>query len=299
MKRNSEKVIRKMKKNKKSQVGLAWAMISLVVGTAIIFCAILGFDSVDANHLGVMIRLGKIQGTMDSGIKWTGILTHTEQYDMRIRKSKVDMLDEQSSATDSGGQAIFGSVSVNYKLKGVRSASNNVVQSLYANVGRDAVISDILNIEPIIKEGFKQATVEWEAIEILQNRQAVKEQAIENIRNNFPEEYFEIVDIVVEDIDFSTDFKLAIEQKKIATQNKLKEEEQVEVVKFQQQQEIEVYKAEAEKLRLQKAEVNELLNQQRMLDKWNGVLPQYLIITDDSQGLFLQLAKGELSGEPK
>ena len=98
---------------------------------------------------------------------------------------------------------------------------------------------------------------------------------------------------MVENIDFSDSFKLAIEEKKVATQNKLKEEEQVQVVKFQQQQEIEKYKAEAEKLRLQKQEVTALLNQQKMIEKWNGKLPDYLIITEGNEGIFLQLAQGK------
>ena len=45
---------------------------------------------------------------------------------------------------------------------------------------------------PIVREGFKQATVQFEALEILEKRQEVKELAKENIRKNFPEEYFEI-----------------------------------------------------------------------------------------------------------
>ena len=257
----------------------------------IVIILVAGFDIVDANHLGVKIELGKIKGIMYPGIEWTGIFTHTDQYDMRIRKVKVDMLDAQSSATDKDGQAVFGSVSVNYKLK----YGEEVITSLYSKVGSDEKIEEILNLKPLIKEGFKQATVEYEAIEILQNRQKIKELAQQNIKNNFPAEYFEIVDIVIEDLDFSVEFKTAIESKKTATQNKLKEKEQLEVVKYQQMQEIEKFKAQAEQLRLQKAEINELLNQQKMLDKWDGKLPQYLIITPDSQGLFLQLARGDIA----
>lgn len=280
-------------KEKKAN-GYAWGIVAIVVFLAAFVLFSLGFDTVDANHLGVKIRFGKILGTMEPSIQWTGLFTHVEQYDMRIRKAKVNMMDAASSATDKDGQAVYGAVSVNYRLK----PQKDVVQHLYSQVGSDNVLEDRLNLIPIIKEGFKQATVKWEAIEILQNRQTVKEQAQENIKKNFPTEYFEIVDIVVEDIDFSSDFKKAIEDKKTATQQKLKEQEQVEVVKFQQQQEIEKYKAEAEKLRLQKQEVTALLNEQKMIDKWNGQLPQYLIITPDSQGMFLQLAQGQgITGE--
>lgn len=267
------------------------AFVIIVFGGFILL--VMGFDKVEANHMGVKVRLGEITGTMNPGLEWTGILTSTKQYDMRIRQAKVDMLTEQNSATDKTGQIIFGSVSVNYRLK--REAE--VVKGLWSNVGIDRAIARTLNIKPIIKEGFKQATVTYEAIEILQNRQAVKELAIENIRNNFPGNYFEIVDIVVEDIDFTKDYKKAIEAKKIATQNKLMEEEKVQIVKFQQEQEIERYKAQAEQLRLQKNEITPMLIQKQMLEKWNGVLPTYMIITEDSQGMLLNLAQGKIAAE--
>lgn len=259
--------------------------VILSVGLFVMFA---GFDTVDANHLGVKVRLGKMAGIMEPGMQWTGVLTTVHQYDMRIRQVRVDMQGADAAA-DRDGQTVYGSVSVNYRLKG----DKNVVEKLYVNVGGDDVIAQRLNIEPIIREGFKQATVQFEAIQILEKRQEVKELAKENIKRNFPAEYFEIVDIVVENIDFSDGFNQAIEAKKVATQNRLKEEEQVQVVKFQQQQEIEKYKAEAEKLRLQKAEVTALLNEQKMIEKWDGKLPGYLIITPDSQGLFLQLAQGQ------
>lgn len=275
--------------NKKGNEGLAALGILIMILTIVgIIIAATGFDKVEANHLGVKVRLGQITGTMQPGLQWTGPLTHVYEYSMKIRKLQVVMHEDQS-ATDKDGQMVFGSVAVNYRLK----KDPKIVENLYANVGVDEQIANVLNIEPIIREGFKQATVEYEAIEILQNRQEVKELAKENIKKNFPEEYFEIVDIVVENIDFSAEFKQAIELKKIATQNKLKEEEQVQVVKFQQEQEIEKYKAEAEKLRLQKAEVTSLLNEQKMIEKWNGQLPQYLIITPDSQGMLLNLAQGK------
>lgn len=282
--------------NEKKGQEVMWGVIAIAVAIGILFVGIAGFDRVDANHLGVKVRLGEIKGTMDPGLEWTGVFTNVHQYDMRIRKEKVDMLTEGSSATDEDGQMVFGSVSVNYKLKGGRTNKNTVPQSLYENVGKDKDISNVLNIVPIIKEGFKQATVQYEAIEILQNRQEVKEEAIRNIRTNFPEEYFEIVDIVVEDIDFSKDFKKAIEDKKIATQNKLKEQEKIEVVKAQQAQMIEKYKAEAEKLRLQRNQVSPLLNRQLMLQKWNGKLPDTLIIQEGSSGLFMSLARGNPNG---
>jgi prohibitin 2 len=283
--------VREGTRMKKGQSGsdVFWGVFIVVCVLALVI-SILGFDQVDASHLGVMVKLGEIKGTMEPGLRWTGVFTHTYEYDMRLRKMTVQLLGEQS-ATDSTGQAVYGEVSINYMLK----QNKDLVQHLYENVGRDEELASKLLIEQKIREGFKQATVQYEAIEILQNRQAVKDLAKENIKANFPTDYFEINDITIENIDFSPEFKQAIEDKKVATQEKLKESERLEVVKLQQAQEIEKYKAEAEKLRLQKAEITDQLNTQKMLEKWDGKLPQYLIITPDSNGIFLQLAQGQIS----
>ena len=272
-------------KNKKGQAEIAGAVVVLIIVLGITV-ALLGVDGVEPNHLGVKVKFGKILGTMKPGVEWTGMFTHVYEYDMRIRKVSVNMLDEKSSATDKDGQAIFGSISVNFRLK---MGDTNVVQELYKNVGYDNIIADRLNIVPIIKEGFKQAIVQYEAIEILQKRQEVKEQAIKNIQANFPEDYFEIVDIVVEDLDFSVNFKAAIEAKKTATQEKLKEEEMVKVVMFQQQQEIERYKAQAEQLRLQKSQVTALLNQQKWIEAWDGHLPDTIMTSGPNVEWLMQL----------
>ncbi|MFW9875397.1 MAG: prohibitin family protein [Candidatus Thorarchaeota archaeon] len=252
-------------------------VIALFVGFA-------GFDTVDANHLGVKVKLGQLTGVMEPGLQWTGLFTQVYQYDLRIRKAQVD-LTGGGSAVDKTGQAIYATINVNYRLK----PSKDTVTELYKNVGSDDVIDDRLNLDAIIREGFKQATVKYDALEILDKRQEVKELAKENIHNNFPKEYFEIVDIVITNIDFSDNFKKAIEEKKTAEQLALKEQNQLEVVKFQQQQEIEKYKAEAEKLRLQKQEVSALLNQRQWIDKWDGHLPQFMMTSQDSVDMLMQL----------
>lgn len=269
---------------RKAQAELIVPIVLVVIFVIALFVGFAGFDTVDANHLGVKVKLGQLTGVMEPGLQWTGLFTQVYQYDLRIRKAQVD-LTGGGSAVDKTGQAIYATINVNYRLK----PSKDTVTELYKNVGSDDVIDDRLNLDAIIREGFKQATVKYDALEILDKRQEVKELAKENIHNNFPKEYFEIVDIVITNIDFSDNFKKAIEEKKTAEQLALKEQNQLEVVKFQQQQEIEKYKAEAEKLRLQKQEVSALLNQRQWIDKWDGHLPQFMMTSQDSVDMLMQL----------
>jgi len=262
------------------------AGVILLIGLMFVLgvVALAGFDSVDANHLGVKIRLGENVGVMYSGYEWTGLFTKVYQYDLRTRKNVIEM-SGINSAVDKTGQAIFATININYRVK----PTPETVQKLYNNVGTNDVIADVLNIDAIVSEGFKQATVKYDALEILDKRQEVKELAKENIRSNFPAEYFEIQDIIITNIDFSENFKLAIEEKKTAEQNALKEQNQLEVVKFQQEQEIAKFRAEAERLRLQKEEINELLIKKAWVDKWSGNLPLYMLTPTDNQEMMMVL----------
>ena len=273
-----------MKLNKKGQetfVGIFFGIfILLVVGGVLVM--LLGFDKVEANHLGVMVRYGQIIGVQEPSLKWTGLFTQVYQYDMRVRQAEIE-LSGSNSAVDKTGQYVSATINVNYRLK----RDPETVKKLYANIGTDPYIADVLNIDAIIKEGFKQTTTLYEALEILEKRQEVKEQAIENIRKNFPAEYFEITQIVVTNIDFSQSFKQAIENKKIAEQNAMEEENKLQVVIFQQKQDIEKFKAEAEKIRLQSQALTELTLRQKYLETWNGVLPMYMIANQDTINMFL------------
>jgi len=274
-----------MNKKGRGEIAGIGALAVIIIIAIFLFSSI---DKVEANHLGVQVKLGNVVGVQHAGIQWTGPLVHVHQYDLRIRKATID-LTEDYSAADKKGQSIYAQIDVNYRLK----ATEDAVKSLWTNVGKDNVVADRLNIHPLIAEGFKQATVKYSALEILEKRGEVKELAKENIKNNFPSEYFQIVDIVISNIDFGDDFKRALEEKQTAIQLAEKAKNELEMVKFEQQQEIEKYKAEAEKLRLQRQEISELLVQQQMIAKWDGRLPDQLIIQEGSSGLFLQLAKGD------
>lgn len=276
-------------KNKKSQVGTI-VFLFMVLFTIVIFVLLLGFDKVEASHLGVKVKFGQIIGVMHPSLQWTGLFVDVYPYDMRTRKAEIE-LSGDNYAPSKDGQKIFSLINVNYRVK----KSDQTIQDLYANVGADNIISDRLNINAIITEGMKQATVGYTAMEILEKRQEVKDKAIENIKKNFPQEYFEIENIVITNIAFSKEFADEIEKKQVAVQTALKEKNQLDVVRFQQQQSIEIYKAEAEKIKLQAQQLTDLTVKQRWIEKWSGNLPQYMITSQENANWLLQLPNTQIS----
>jgi regulator of protease activity HflC (stomatin/prohibitin superfamily) len=263
------------------KVGAAFVVFLLVFAAGAIIC-FMGFDIVQASHKGVMVRFGEIKGVMEPGIKWTGLFTSVEPYDLRIRKSTVKM-EGAFCAPDKTGQCIYAQIDVNYKLK------DNSVQSAYVHVGKDTEIVDKLNIVPIIVESFKRTTVQYEALDLLSHREEVAKATEDRIRERFPEEYFTIESVVVSNIDYSAQFNAAIDAAKTAVQLAQKAENDLERIKFEQQQEIEKYKADAEKLRLQKSEITEMLIQKQWIEKWDGKLPLYVISSQGTQDVLMNL----------
>ena len=282
-------------KNKKSQVELgiiAFFAILVVVGLLIMG---LGIDVVQPSHRGVMVRFGQILGIFKvgdayTGMRWTGLFTDVYTYDMRTRKVVIELVGDNYAPTKEG-QKVFSTINVNYRVKD----TEETITDLYANIGSDEIISDRLNINAIITEGFKQASVGYTALEILEKRQEVKEKAIENIRKNFPTEYFEIENIVITNIAFTPEFANEIELKQKAIQSAQKEQNLLEGVKFQQEQKLVEYRALAEQIRLQSETLTELTIKKAWIERWSGQLPQYLITTSDNANFILSLptSKGE------
>jgi hypothetical protein len=270
--------------NKGQGTAAIFGSIFVVVMLAIVIIMALGYDTVEPSHMGVKVKFGQILGPMNPGMQWTGVFTHVEQYDMRVRKDTIEMKGDNAAATKQG-QAVYATINVNYRIKN----DPVVVTKLYGEVGTDDQIDDKLNIQAIITEGFKQTTVKYDWIGILENREKVKEEAITAIKANFPKDYFDIQDVVVTNIGFSPGFQGELEAKQIAEQTGLKEANNLVVVKNQQAQEIEKYKAEAEKLKLQKSEITGLLNQQAWIAKWDGHLPAYMIGPPETMASLLQL----------
>src|SRR6056297_2737239 len=227
--------------NKKGQ---AFAVIFVIVIIVGIIVGFMGFDRVDASHRGVKVKLGKITGTMNPGLEWTGLFTDVHQYDLRTRSMTIDMKGAQG-AVDRDGQSVYSTIEINYKLK------PDSVQDAYSYIGHDDQLSGVLRIEGRVKEGFKTITSEYTSLEIFQKRQEVKAKAIEQIQSRFPQKYFVLENIIISNLDFNPDFKAAIESKKVAEETAKAKEQEVKVQKFEADKKIETARGEAESKKLQ------------------------------------------------
>jgi regulator of protease activity HflC (stomatin/prohibitin superfamily) len=290
--------------------------IGILGGIVIVFfiCLLvflLGFDTVNASHIGVKDQFGQIQGTMMPGMQWTGIFVHVEQYDLKTRKEVVEM-NGSESAIDKDGQSVFARIEINYHL------NPESVTEAYTKVGRNDDMADILNIDGIVREAFKTVTSEYTSLEIFQKRAEVKDKTIEKIRMNFPIKYFTFDNVVISNIDYNAQFKAAIEGKKTAQELAKQTEAEVLIEQYkadkviqqargaaesvklsadaQAYQRLAIAKSEAEALGLKRAQINELMVQNNWIDKWDGALPNYMFGSSNN-GFLFSMPTGKEGGQ--
>jgi regulator of protease activity HflC (stomatin/prohibitin superfamily) len=299
-------------KKKAQSIGGAIAVILVVAFVVTIIVLLMGYDVVDASHLGVMNRFGVILGVMQSGMRWTGLMTHVEQYDLRERQMTVEMFDPLNSAVDRDGQMVFCRIQVNYRL------NPDSVQDAYRKVGLDRDMAKILNIEGIIKENFKVITAHYSSTQMWQNRTLIKDQAITQIENKFPKEYFILDNVIISDLDYAQKFKDAIEAEKENEKLALAAQAAVSIAKFQADSAIETARgvgesnkiqkiaaaeADARALELKRLQITPLMVENNWIDKWSGQVPTFLIMSgsgeEQNTNLLLQLPSSVLQSTTK
>lgn len=205
------------------------------------------FVIVRAGTVGVIYSFGSIVGQVDEGFHliWPWwFVTHT---DIKVQRAVLSKLQSFSSET----QDVYVKASLNYQV------SPKAVQTLFRTVGPDYF--HVL-IEPRVAQNFKDETVKFKSVDIAPNREVIRQAVRSRLEKELSPYSIHIVDLLLDDVDFSPAFKQSIENKQIATQKALEQEQLVSAAKFAAQQRVETEKGEGE-AKLARAEKEALANQ--------------------------------------
>lgn len=205
------------------------------------------FVIVRAGTVGVIYSFGSIIGQVEEGFHliWPWwFITHT---DIKVQRAVLSKLQSFSSET----QDVIVKASLNYQV------SPKAVQTLFRTVGPDYF--HVL-IEPRVAQNFKDETVKFKSVDIAPNREVIRQAVRARLEKELSPYSIHIVDLLLDDVDFSAAFKQSIENKQIATQKALEQEQLVSAAKFSAQQRVETEKGEGE-AKLARAEKEALANQ--------------------------------------
>lgn len=246
--------------------------VGLVVIIAIIILILLFFRpfvQIGAGERGVVLNFGAVQGTvLDEGLHFrVPIMQRIVPVDVKVQKS-----ESEAAAASSDLQDVSSKVALNYHI--IPDKANIVYQTI-GLAFKERII------DPAVQEVVKAVTAKYTAEELITKRPAVSD-AMKTalterlLLNNIAVDAFSIVGF-----SFSKVFMEAIEAKQTAEQLALKARRDLERIKIEADQKITAAKAEAEALRLQRANISSDLIELRKIEanlkaieKWNGILPQ-------------------------
>jgi regulator of protease activity HflC (stomatin/prohibitin superfamily) len=243
-----------------------------VVITVVVLLAILFFHpwvQIGAGERGVVLDFGAVQkSVMQEGLHFRiPIMQKIAIVNVQIQKATTETVAASADLQD-----VTSTLALNYHVQ------PDMANIVYQNIGiefKERII------DPAILEVVKAVTARYSAEELITKRPLVSEEmrATLNDRlkaNNITVDAFSIVAF-----SFSKVFTEAIESKQTAEQLALKAKRDLDRIKVEAEQKITAARAEAEALRLQRANISTDLIELRKIEanlkaieKWNGVLPQ-------------------------
>lgn len=279
-------------------------VIFVVIGLILVFGT---FYTVDGGERAVLLTWGKPSTTaIEPGLNVKIPLAQKAvKFDVRTQKYEAD-----ASAASKDLQIVSAKIAVNYHVL------PDAVPKLYSEVGfnyQERVI------QPAVQEAVKASTAKFTAEELIKDRLMVKKEIDDLLTIRLVAKDIVLETTSITNFDFSPEFNKAIEEKQTAVQIALKAENDLITIKVEKQQRITraeaeaqsikvvadanayqvsvqgkaqaeaklaVAQAEAEALRLQKEQLTPELVQLRMVQAWDGKLPQYQL---GSTGMLLQL----------
>jgi prohibitin 2 len=203
------------------------AVAAVVIGAVAVTGATLvsSFRQIPAGSVGVVYQFGEIVGQVGEGPNFIAPWQQMRTESVKVQRARFEKMPNFSRET----QDVFVTATLNY------SVSPDAVQSLYREVGPSWF--DVL-IEPRVNNFFKSEVVKYSTVEVAPNRESIRTAARDRLAEDLARYSIRVDDLLIDDIAFSEEFKQSIEQKQIATQNALREEERVRQVEFEAQQQV-------------------------------------------------------------
>jgi regulator of protease activity HflC (stomatin/prohibitin superfamily) len=211
----------------------AGVVFALWVGLHTVFASV---KPIEAGHVGVVYQFGEIIGQREEGLQFIAPWQEVRRESVQVQRFKFTDITAFSKET----QDVYVVATVNY------SVSPNAVQNLFRQVGQNWF--DRL-IEPRVLNFFKEETVKYATVDVGPNRELIRTAVKNRLAADLEPFSIQIDDLLIDNIDFSPEFKASIEQKQIATQDALREQEKVKQRQFEAQQAVETAKGEADSIR--------------------------------------------------
>lgn len=237
-------------------------IVTAVVAVILIVCSCVTF--VGTGKTGIVSDFGKVsETTLDSGLHIKKPWSRVIKMDNRTQKLSLTMVCFSSDI-----QEVTVDCTINHKIN---KENANII---YKTIGKNYVDTAIT---PNAHKAMKNVIGKYTAESLVNSREQLTVDVEKMLTENLKQYNVELVDISIENIDFTDVFTNAVEEKQVAQQNKLKAEADAErkIVEAEANAKAKIINAEAE------AKANKTISDsltddilyQEWLKKWDGVLP--------------------------
>lgn len=258
-----EKIRNEVKMEKNGIAGVVTIIVLFVI--AVLLCN--PIVVVGVGERGVKVTLGKVSPeSLGEGMHFI------MPYVQKIAKMdvKTQKYTTQTHVYTKDIQQARISYVVNYNLLA------DSAYRMYQEVGMDYV-SKVIN--PVLEGTIKDVIGKWNASDLVANREEATSDILLKLRDELNSKYVNVTAFQIVDINYSEVFERAIESKVTAEQDALKAKNKT--VQIQEEARQKVISAEAEaksmSIRANALTQNKALVEYEAVQKWNGILPQYMM----------------------
>jgi prohibitin 2 len=245
---------------------LTWIVIA-IVAVVVLSVAGCGIKVVDTGQRGIKTRFGEVVSeSLPEGLYFFNPIT-SNIVEMETRLQRFD--GETAAYTRDVQQADI-KYTLNYRLQ------QNAAHVVYRDVGREW---ETRLIPQVVLGTLKEVVGKWDAVDLISNRDKAATTAFEEIRAILAERNVEVSRFEITDISYTTEFETSVEQKVIAQQKAIEEQNRTKQIEEQARQKVLSAEAEAKsmQIRAEALEQNAKLVEWEAVQKWNGILPQYML----------------------
>jgi regulator of protease activity HflC (stomatin/prohibitin superfamily) len=249
-----------------------FSLASLVLSVVIFVLGGLAMGSfvvISAGHQGVQVTMGEVNmHTLNEGLHFVNPISDVSEVNVRVTKAEL----QKASAGTKDLQIVHTDIVVNYRLDG------NKVAHVYKEFGLELEDKILL---PAINEAFKATTAHYNSEELITKRDEVSKAIHQALQDKVAKYGLEVSEISLVNFGFSAGYQAAIERKVIATQQKLKAEQDLSRIQVEADQRIAKAKGDAEAIRIQSQAITSQGGkdyvQLQAISKWDGKLPTYMM----------------------
>jgi prohibitin 2 len=228
-----------------------------------------GFEIVDTGYRGVKTRFGAVQGEpLPEGLHFYNPFTSSiMEYPVR-----QETWESKSAIFTQDNQRVDVTFAVTF------SPDPKAVTKILTDVGREEDLVQKI-IKPTVLGSLQVAIGKVVADELNQKKDQVSKHALEALKTALSDKNVTVYDLNLVDVDFDDAYEQAAEQKVVAIQDAQRAKNETVKIEEEAKQTIATAKAEAESMRIKSQALaqNRGLVEFEIAQKWNGVLPVYMM----------------------